>query len=133
LGRRVRETELSRPIKRVKARKKPVSKNFKPLQSYGVGASNDGSEERRVQDIQDATQPLEDGMDSLYGEWQTDAWSPPPVGPMDAIPVNEYKNVELELLNPGLVHIDQRGIAKVAKKLGIPYAPCMLGFEGQGG
>jgi xeroderma pigmentosum group C-complementing protein len=55
------------------------------------------------------------------------------VGPGDRIPVNAFKNVELELLNPGLVHVDIRGIAAVAKKLGIPYAPCMLGFEGQGG
>ena len=132
-GRQVRQSELSKPIKQVKARKKPASKNFKALKSYGVGESNDGSAERRLQDIQDASQPLEDGMDRLYAEWQTDPWSPPPVAPTDPIPVNDYKNVELELLNPGLVHIEYRGIAKVAKKLGIPYAPCMLGFEGQGG
>ena len=133
LGRKVRSSELSKPIKQVKARKKPASKNFKALKSYGVGDTNDGSAERRLQDINDASQPLEDGMDWLYAIWQTDPWSPSPVGPADPIPVNEYKNVELELLNPGLVHIDYRGIAKVAKKLGIPYAPCMLGFEGQGG
>ena len=39
----------------------------------------------------------------------------------------------MALLNPGLVHIDQTGMAGVAKKLGIPYAPCLLGFEGHGG
>jgi len=133
LGRKVRESELGKPIKCVKARKKPASKNFKALKSYGVGVSNDGSEQRRLQEIQDASQPLDDGMDRLYARWQTDPWSPSPVTPTDPIPVNEHNNVELELLNPGLVHIDHRGIAKVAKKLGIPYAPCMLGFEGQGG
>ena len=134
LGRKVRATEIDKPVKRVKARKKPASQTFRPLQSYGVGASNDGSEARRQRDIADASQPLEDGtMERLYAVWQTDPWSPPRIGPMDPIPVNEYRNVELDLLNPGLVHINKRGIAKVAKKLGIPYAPCMMGFEGQGG
>lgn len=133
LGRKVRQAELCKPIKQVKARKKAASKNFKALKSYGVGMSNDGSEERRSQDIHAAMQPLEDGMERLYAKWQTDPWSPAFVAPTDEIPVNEYNNVELELLNPGLVHIDQRGLSKVAKKLGIPYAPCMLGFEGNGG
>ena len=41
--------------------------------------------------------------------------------------------MELELLNPGLVHIEKERIAVVAKKLGVPYAPCLLGFEGHGG
>eukprot|EP00977_Amphora_coffeiformis_P011086 scaffold2655_cov179-Amphora_coffeaeformis.AAC.19 len=133
LGRKVRQSELGKPVKCVKARKKPASKNFKALKTYGVGKSNDGSEQQRLQEIQDASQPLDNGMDQLYAKWQTDPWSPVPVAPTDPIPINEHKNVELELLNPGLVHIDVRGIAKVAKKLGVPYAPCMLGFEGQGG
>lgn len=133
LGRNVRPSELGKPIKQVKARRKPASTNFKALKSYGVGKSNDGSEERKSQDILQASQPLDDGMEQLYAHWQTDPWRPAPVAPTDPIPVNEHKNVELELINPGLVHIDERGIAKVAKKLGVPYAPCMMGFEGQGG
>lgn len=134
LGRKVLEANLSKPIKRVKARKKASANgSFQALQSYGVGSANDGSEQRRVQEIETAERPLEDGMDSLYAIWQTNAWSPPPVGPGNTIPVNEYRNVELELLNPGLVHIDRRGMAAVAKKLGIPYAPCLLGFEGHNG
>lgn len=133
LGAKVRPIELSKPIKRVKARKKAASQNFKALKSYGVGESNDGSEQRQLQDIHHASQPLDDDMERLYAKWQTDPWSPPFVAPTDEIPVNEHNNVELQLLNPGLVHIDQRGLAKVAKNLGIPYAPCMLGFEGHGG
>jgi xeroderma pigmentosum group C-complementing protein len=132
-GRKVRETELAKPILKVKARKKPVRKNFKALKSYGVGESNDGSEAARNQTIEDASQPLNDGKQHLYASWQTDPWSPVFVGPNDEIPVNEYNNVELELLNPGLVHIDMKGIAKTAKKLSIPYKPCLLGFEGHGG
>lgn len=131
--RKVRPSELGKPIKRVKARKKPVAKNFKALKSYGVGKGNTGSEEQRAQEIAMAEKPLDDGMEDLYAIWQTDEWHPAPVGPSDPIPVNQYNNIELELLNPGLVHIDERGVAKIAKELGIPYAPCLLGFEGHGG
>ena len=131
-GHKVKKGE--KPVKIVKARKKATPKTFRALSSYGVGASNDGSEERRAQDIALAETALEDGMtEPLFAIWQTEPWSPAVVGPNDPIPVNEYKNVELELLNPGLVHINIRGAAKVAKKLSIPYAPCLLGFEGHGG
>lgn len=132
-GRKVKEAELQKPIKRVKRRKKPNSKSFRALKSYGVGDGNTGGETAREKIIADASKPLDDGMEDLYASWQTNAWSPAPVGPGDEIPVNEYKNVELALLNPGLVHIDERFVAKVAKRLGVAYAPCLLGFEGHGG
>ena len=125
-GRKVKETELSKPAKKVKARKKSAPKTFRALTSYGV---SDTSEQK----VDDDSYVEDDGMDWIYGRWQTEEWSPEPVGPDDEIPVNEYKNVELALINPGLVHLDVRGIAKVAKKLAIPYAPCLLGFEGHGG
>ena len=73
-----------------------------------------------------------DGKEDIFASWQTDPWSPAPVGPTDPIPVNEYKNIELELLNPGLVHIEERGIAKVAKQLGMYVAweaPATLLYE----
>jgi len=134
-GRKVKDDEMKKPAKRVKARKKPTPKGFQPLRSYGVGAGNDGSEEARQRDIAKGSglEEENDGMQNLYGYWQTSPWSPIPVGANDPIPVNEYNNVELELLNPGLVHMQQHGLSKVAKKLGIPYAPCLLGFEGHGG
>jgi hypothetical protein len=134
-GRKVRESELDKPILKVKARKKPASDGqFKALKSYGVGETNDGSAESRAKQIQDASKPLVvgDGKKHLYGNWQTDSWGPIPVGPNDKIPVNEYNNIELELLNPGLVHVELHRIAKVAKKLNLPYAPCLLGFESNG-
>jgi xeroderma pigmentosum group C-complementing protein len=131
-GRMVKEGQ--KPIKRVKRRKKAAAKGFCPLKSYGVGASNDGSVARRRNDVEEASRDMEDdGMMDLFAVWQTDPWSPVPVGPGDSIPVNEYRNVELELLNPGLVHIDIVGAAQVAKKLSIPYAPCLVCFEGHGG
>jgi xeroderma pigmentosum group C-complementing protein len=125
-GRKVMEAELSKPAKTVKARKKSAPKTFRALTSYGV---SDTSEQK----VDDESYVEDDGMDHIFGRWQTEEWSPEPVGPNDEIPVNEYKNIELALLNPGLVHLEVRGIAKVAKKLGIPYAPCLLGFEGHGG
>jgi hypothetical protein len=132
-GRKVLEPEMSKPVKRAKVRKKANGGGFQALQSYGVGTDNDGTEERRAHEMEKAAKPLEDGMENLYATWQTEPWAPSPVGPGDTIPVNDYKNIELELMNPGLVHIEQRGVAAVAKKLGIPYAPCLLGFEGHHG
>ena len=131
-GRRVKDTEVKTPILKVKARKPPTPKGFQALKSYGVGASNDGSEQSRLQQIEAASAPPGDGKESLYGSWQTDPWGPPHVGPGDSIPVNEHNNIELELLNPGLVHVELYRIAKVAKKLGLQYAPCLLGFERSG-
>lgn len=135
-GRKVKDVELKRPTLRVKARKKPVNaqQGFKALKTYGVGKGNDGSEESREQQILEGSEPLGDGMIDLFGKWQTDPWSPPYVGPHDPIPINEYRNIELDLINPGLVHIgDLERVAMVAKTLDIPYAPCLLGFEGHGG
>lgn len=117
-GRKVKESELTKPIKRIKARKKS-SKNFKSLKTYGIGEGNDGSQEAREKQLEAASKPLDDGKENLYASWQTDLWSPAPVRPNDPIPVNEHNNIELELLNPGLVHIDEQGIAKAAKQLGV--------------
>jgi Rad4 beta-hairpin domain 3/Rad4 beta-hairpin domain 1/Rad4 beta-hairpin domain 2 len=128
-GRKVRDDELSKPVKVRQKRKKPIRKGFKALESYGVGNTNDGNEELQ---ILLGSKPLEDETENLYGKWQTDEWSPEYIGPNDEIPMNDYKNVELAFLNPGLVHIDERGLAVVAKKLKVPYAPCVIGFEGHG-
>ncbi|VEU33374.1 unnamed protein product [Pseudo-nitzschia multistriata] len=133
-GRKVKASELKSPVLKVKARKKPASSSFKALKSYGVGEANDGSEEFRADQIEKGSAPLgETDKQYLYGSWQTDAWGPPYVGPSDPIPVNDYNNVELELLNPGLVHVELHHVAKVAKRLNLPYAPCLLGFEGHRG
>ena len=134
-GRKVKDNEMGKPIKRVKARKKPTPTGFQALHSYGVGHGNDGSEEARQKEIEKAEslENGEDGMKDLYAVWQTIPWSPAPVGPDDEIPINEYRNVELALINPGLIHLDAPRMSVVAKNLGIPYAPCLLGFEGRGG
>ena len=127
-GRKVKENELKKPAKIVKARKKPMKKGFQALSSYGT------TTESQAENLKNnSLEPEDDGKNKLYGIWQTKKWSPAYIAPNDAIPVNEFKNVELALLNPGLVHLELYRIAQVAKRLGVPYAPCLLGFEGHGG
>lgn len=123
-GREVKECEIRNPVKQVKARKRNSTKGFTALSSYGTSEI--------AQDNDKLSMNFEDEI-NLYGIWQTDPWSPPYVGPNDEIPTNIYKNVELALINPGLTHLDQPRLAPIARKLGIPYSPCMLGFEGHGG
>lgn len=120
-GRKVRKSELKKPVKRVKARAKSTKAghSFKALKSYGIGKENDGSAESEQKQLALASEPLSDGMNDLYAVWQTEKYTLPYVRPTSPIPVNEYKNVELALMNPGLAHIDSSGIAKVAKKLGM--------------
>jgi len=128
-GRKVRHEEMTKPAKTVKARQKPTKIGFQAIESYGVTKSD------QADTITTSGIGCEDddGNSRLYGVWQTNEWTPPTIRPDDNIPVNEYKNVELALLNPGLIHLRLHRIATVAKTLGIPYAPCLLGFEGHGG
>ncbi|KAL7454047.1 hypothetical protein ACHAWC_005678, partial [Mediolabrus comicus] len=129
-GRKVKVSELENPVKRVKARKKRQQKGFQALESYGITES---AQDEAIASIDEKKDDDDDQvMDDLYGKWQTEPWSPPYVSPSDPIPINEFKNVEKELLNPGLTHMEQAGLGVIARKLGVPYAPCMLGFERRG-
>ena len=129
-GRKVKQEELAKPAKQVKSRKK-ATKGFQALESYGISEEAQSDQIAAI-DAETGTSNVP-GMDNLYGIWQTDPWSPEYVGPNDEIPRNEYRNVELALINPGLTHVDLPRVAPIARKLGLPYAPCMLGFEGRGG
>jgi hypothetical protein len=152
-GRQVRLAELRRPAKLTKARRKAQPEGFQALKSYGTSSDNqdqnnttnmakkshhhkspeDLAREKMLRELDTGDDEMI-GKIRLYGKWQTVPWSPKPVGPNDPIPMNDYRNIELALLNPGLVHLDQVHMAKVAKKLSIPYTPCLLGFEqGKGG
>lgn len=132
-GRKVLNEEVNHPIKCLKARQKVPSKKFRALQSYGVGKENELNDGCRATELQASDIPGEDNQQRLYAKWQTEPWSPPYVNAFDPMPVNKHNNVELALLNRGLVHIDVKGIAPVAKRLEIPYAPCLIGFEGHYG
>ena len=113
----------------VKAKiKSTKSDGFQALQSFGVSCLI--TQKQDLLDRKTNNSEKSDRMESLYAIWQTRKQSPPFVSANDKIPVNEYRNVELVLLNPGLVHLRKKRIVNVAKKLSIPYAPCLVGFEG---
>ena len=136
--RKVKQAEENHPVIRLPPRRKAASKKgFQPLATYGVGVGNDGSDQQRFSEIaraslkEDCDKESQDRL--LYAKWQTVPWAPTPVGPEDPIPLNEYKNVELGLINPGLKHVDIPGAAvQAAKVLGVPYAPCLIGFGNNG-
>ncbi len=68
---------------------------------------------------------------SLFGEWQTVAWAPPPIAG-GKITKNAYGNVELwspEHLPAGAAHLTEPRIAAAARRLKIDFAPAMVGFE----
>uniref|UniRef100_A0A7S0GG90 Rad4 beta-hairpin domain-containing protein n=1 Tax=Proboscia inermis TaxID=420281 RepID=A0A7S0GG90_9STRA len=128
VGRKVRDNELSNPVKLLKKveRKAKETGEFKALKTYGATSNAAVQDSCNIQD-------RNDGMLRLYGIWQTNVWKPNPVLPHDPIPVNQYRNIEKALINPGLVHLEYHRISIVAKKLGIPYAPCLLGFDFKAG
>ena len=113
----------------VKAKiKSTKSDGFQALKSFGVRCLI--TQEQDLLDRKTDNSEKSDRMESLYLIWQTRKWLPPFVSANDKIPVNEYRNVELVLLNPGLVHLRKKRIANVAKKLSILYAPRLVRFEG---
>ncbi|SPC64697.1 related to RAD4 - Excision repair protein [Ustilago sp. UG-2017b] len=71
-------------------------------------------------------------QEGLYAEFQTKLYEPPPVGSDGTIPTNGFGNIDLfvpSMLPAGAVHLPFSGVAKVAKKLGVPYAEAITGFE----
>ncbi|KAJ9095375.1 hypothetical protein QFC19_007619 [Naganishia cerealis] len=85
---------------------------------------------RRAQElaIQEGHEPLQQG---LYAEWQTEVYRPPPIKD-GIIPTNAFGNIDLyaeTMLPEGAVHLPYKGIAKVAKQLGLQYAEACTGFE----
>jgi hypothetical protein len=71
----------------------------------------------------------------LYGEWQTERFEPPPV--VDGVvPKNSFGNYELwnpSCLPDGATHVVLPRIAPVASRLGISFAPAVVGFEWRAG
>eukprot|EP01080_Neovahlkampfia_damariscottae_P003508 gene3508-6156_t len=67
----------------------------------------------------------------LFGEWQTEMGIRP-IAKDGIVPKNERGQVDLWadcLIPVGVVHLEHPRMSLVAKKLGIDYAPAMLGFE----
>ncbi|KAG0158244.1 hypothetical protein PDIDSM_5757 [Penicillium digitatum] len=108
LGRDVRVGE--QPLKRVSA-----SRN------KGGGLSDD----------EDENEPQET---TLYAEFQTEIYVPPPVV-QGRIPKNTYGNLDVyvpSMVPPGGVHIKRPEAVRAARILGIDYADAVTGFEFRG-
>lgn len=86
-------------------------------------------QKRRAQEL--AKQEGEEVTQGLYAEWQTEIYRPPPIRD-GIIPRNSFGNIDLyapTMLPLGAVHLPYKGIAKVAKGLGVSYAEACTGFE----
>ncbi|PWY99185.1 Rad4-domain-containing protein [Testicularia cyperi] len=99
---------------------------LKFVKSRGYTLANKRAEEQARLEGREVAQ------EGLYAEFQTTLFVPPPVGPDGKIPTNGFGNIDLfvpSMLPAGAVHLPYSGIAKVAKKLGVPYAEAITGFE----
>nr|XP_043635200.1 DNA repair protein RAD4 [Erigeron canadensis] len=75
------------------------------------------------------------GTIDLYGKWQTEPLCLPRAE-NGIVPKNERGQVDVwseKCLPPGTVHLGFPRIFAIAKKLGIDYAPAMVGFEFRSG
>lgn len=76
-----------------------------------------------------------EGSFALFGKWQTEPLDLPPAT-NGIVPKNERGQVDVwseKCLPPGTVHLRLPRAFTVAKRLGIDYAPAMVGFEFQNG
>ncbi|TIA90439.1 hypothetical protein E3P99_01568 [Wallemia hederae] len=103
--------EGAQPLKRVKQRAVTIGK-------------------RRAQEAA-ALAGEEELMQGLYSRAQTELYQAPPV--VDGrVPKNKFGNIDLytpTMLPQGGAHLPQKGIAKIAKKLGVDYGEAVTGFE----
>jgi len=73
---------------------------------------------------------------ALFGEWQTNRWKRPKINQDGSIPRSKYGHVEVWTkghLPLGCLHVDLPRCERIAKKLGIQFAPAMTGFEVKSG
>lgn len=127
--REVKAQELSKPVKVLKPRGQKTGDA--KVAGYSAGAHLEEGED------EDDDMLLQYGT-KLYGHWQTEKWRRPVYVPGGPIPCNQYGNVELwdgdeRLLPSNTAYVEGDGTVKVAKELGVPYAPAVLGFERKNG
>mmetsp|Transcript_19440 Transcript_19440/g.61851 ORF Transcript_19440/g.61851 Transcript_19440/m.61851 type:complete len:308 (+) Transcript_19440:146-1069(+) len=100
----------------------------------GVGAAAAASADAEEGE-EEVDEPLPTLPEALFGVWQTDALAPDPIPESGDIPRNKYGNIELWTdahLPAGAVHLRGGWLANAARKLGVSYAPAMVGFDGNG-
>jgi len=72
----------------------------------------------------------------LYGFFQTEEYTPIPLGQDDLIPKSEYGNIDIwtsSCVPVGAVHLRVGMAAEAARELNIDFAPAMVGFERRDG
>jgi xeroderma pigmentosum group C-complementing protein len=71
-------------------------------------------------------------LTELYGEWQTEPWVPP-AAENGVVPKNERGNVEVpplaQALPAGTTHLDFPRVFHACRRLGVDFAPALVGFE----
>jgi len=70
-------------------------------------------------------------MSDLFGEWQTEPYSPP-IAQNGIVPKNEFGNVYLfqpNMIPIGTVHLREPGIGRLCRKLQIDYASAMVDWN----
>ncbi|THU97115.1 Rad4-domain-containing protein [Dendrothele bispora CBS 962.96] len=70
-------------------------------------------------------------MQGLYARHQTELFVPEPVKD-GIVPKNNFGNIDLyvpSMLPKGAIHIPFKGVAKIARKLGVDFAEAVTGFE----
>lgn len=144
--RRVMDALLDAPVRKIHSR--AAQARVKALERAREGwfrAQAEGSKERLDSEEWRAAMSARDdcpqdpqtvpGDIALYGEWQTEPWTPPSaVGGL--VPKNDRGNVDLygnALPPPGTVHINLPRVSKTAKSMNIDYAPALVGFEYKAG
>ncbi|KAF9154904.1 hypothetical protein DFQ26_009914 [Actinomortierella ambigua] len=99
-----------------------------------AASSREGSPASSSMDLDDDVVATADGDQvPLWGEWQTEPYKPPWV--VDGIvPRNQYGRLDIftpAMVPIGGVHLRGRGIAKIARQLGVDYAEAVTGFDFQ--
>ncbi|XP_021713910.1 DNA repair protein RAD4-like [Chenopodium quinoa] len=95
------------------------------------------SKNRRGQtiEVEDLCEGGSDEVVSLFGKWQTEPLCLPPAV-NGIVPKNERGQVDVwseKCLPPGTVHLRFPRLVPVVKRLGINFAPAMVGFEFRNG
>ncbi|XP_021854747.1 DNA repair protein RAD4 isoform X2 [Spinacia oleracea] len=109
-----------------------VKENELPAKAVKSNSKNRRGETTEAEDLCEGGSH---GVVSLFGKWQTEPLCLPPA--VDGIvPKNERGQVDVwseKCLPPGTVHLRFPRLVPVAKRLGINFAPAMVGFEFRNG
>ncbi|XP_004364112.1 xeroderma pigmentosum group C complementing factor [Capsaspora owczarzaki ATCC 30864] len=135
----VRDSE--HPVKVVKAKANPNSSRAGSSSSSSSSSTLLSGKRARDSDDENDT-PSAGAADAderaavpLFGEWQTVPYDPP-VAVGGRVPCNSFGNVDLyqpSMIPRGCVHLELPNAPRLARQLGIDFAPAVVGFNFHGG